>query len=292
MGQSRMGIRYFCRHYQPKSQQGNVRRGGAGIVFVRYGARMRLRNGTFERGDRKKCSSLVATDFSFGMLKRAEKKYKNCGIRFERADILHLDFPDENFDAVVAANVIHLLDEPYRALREPDRVCRRGGKIVVPTYMNCTKKGKINGITCVIGKAGVDFKREFTPQTYGKFFTDAGYTNVRFTFCEGKIPCSVAVAEKSEACGLHTEKRKNGKNYDSVLTNSKDKYITTVLCIAGRENMAKQVEGVAERIIDAAKRVGRLEAVNLQKRKQKRRRENKNVFAAFFFQFWVLLPDC
>lgn len=40
------------------------------------------------------------------------------------------------------------------------------------------------------------------------------------------------------------------------------------------------------------KRVGRLEAVNLQKRKQKRRRENKNVFAAFFFQFWVLLSDC
>lgn len=144
----------------------------------------------------KKCSSLVATDFSIGMLKRAEKKYKNCGIRFERADILHLDFPDENFDAVVAANVIHLLDEPYRALRELDRVCRRGGKIVVPTYMNCTKKGKINGITAVIGKAGVDFKREFTPQTYEKFFTDAGYTNVRFTFCEGKIPCSVAVAEK------------------------------------------------------------------------------------------------
>ena len=144
----------------------------------------------------KKCSSLVATDFSFGMLKRAEKKYKNCGIRFERADILHLDFPDENFDAVVAANVIHLLDEPYRALRELDRVCRRGGKIVVPTYMNCTKKGKINGLTAVIGKAGVNFKREFTPQTYEKFFTDAGYTNVRFTFCEGKIPCSVAVAEK------------------------------------------------------------------------------------------------
>ena len=109
---------------------------------------------------------------------------------------MHLDFPDENFDAVVAANVIHLLDEPYRALRELDRVCRRGGKIVVPTYMNCTKKGKTNGITAVIGKAGVDFKREFTPQTYEKFFTDAGYTNVRFTFCEGKIPCSVAVVEK------------------------------------------------------------------------------------------------
>ena len=73
-----------------------------------------------------RCRRLVATDFSEKMLKRAKKKGKQWkNARFEQADLLHLSYPDQRFDVVVAANVIHLLDEPYRALRELDRVCRR-----------------------------------------------------------------------------------------------------------------------------------------------------------------------
>ena len=43
---------------------------------------------------------------------------------------MRLEFPDESFDAVVAANVIHLLDELRKALGKLDRVCRRGGRII------------------------------------------------------------------------------------------------------------------------------------------------------------------
>ena len=61
-----------------------------------------------------RCRSLVATDFSGKMLERAKRKYRGRGnIIFELADITKLSYPDERFDAVVAANVIHLLDEPY-----------------------------------------------------------------------------------------------------------------------------------------------------------------------------------
>ena len=81
----------------------------------------------------QRCGHLTATDFSAKMLRRAEKKYgKRGNIAFEQADILHLRYPDGAFDAVVAANVIHLLDEPLRALRELDRVCRLGGRIIIP----------------------------------------------------------------------------------------------------------------------------------------------------------------
>ena len=51
-----------------------------------------------------RCKSLVATDFSVNMLRHAEKKCGGYGnVRFERADILHLHYPDARFDAVVAA---------------------------------------------------------------------------------------------------------------------------------------------------------------------------------------------
>lgn len=60
----------------------------------------------------------------------------------------------------------------------------------------------------------------------------------------------------------------------------------------GKHEQLIRENGIYAGFVGGKKRVGRLEAVNLQKRKQKRRRENKNVFAAFFFQFWVLLSDC
>ena len=76
-----------------------------------------------------RCRALMATDFSEKMLAQAERKYANCrNVRFAQADITKLDYPDGRFDAVVAANVIHLLDEPLQALRELDRVCRPGGR--------------------------------------------------------------------------------------------------------------------------------------------------------------------
>lgn len=35
---------------------------------------------------------------------------------------------------VVAGNVIHLLDDPHAAIKEMMRVCRKGGKVIIPTY--------------------------------------------------------------------------------------------------------------------------------------------------------------
>ena len=67
----------------------------------------------------ERCRTLLATDFSANMLRRAQKKcrkYRN--VRFAQADLLRLPYPDGCFDVVVAANVLHLLDEPYQALRE------------------------------------------------------------------------------------------------------------------------------------------------------------------------------
>ena len=147
----------------------------------------------------ERCRTLLATDFSANMLKRAKKKYGALpNVTFRQADILHLDEPDGQFDVVIAANVIHLLDEPYKALAELDRVCRSGGTIIVPTYMNRSEQGKTSGFASTVGKAGADFKREFTPESYRAFFERAGYRGAQYTLCRGRIPCAVAVLRKTE----------------------------------------------------------------------------------------------
>lgn len=140
------------------------------------------------------CRHLNATDFSENMLKRAKK---NCregdNISFTQADIMNLPFEDNSFDKVVAANVIHLLDEPMKALCELRRVCRNGGQLIIPTYINRTKGGKTSGFAKTVGKAGADFKRQFTFDSYKDFFADAGFQKADYTFIDGKIPCVLAV---------------------------------------------------------------------------------------------------
>ena len=145
----------------------------------------------------QKCSRVTATDFAPKMLAKARKNCAAFGnIAFEQADITALDYPDDSFDAVVAGNVIHLLDEPVKALKELDRVCRPGGRLVIPTYMNRDKKGNTSGFASAVGKAGADFKRQFTVDSYRQFFLDAGYGDVTIQLAEGRIPCAVAVMGK------------------------------------------------------------------------------------------------
>ena len=123
------------------------------------------------------------------MLAQAERKYANCrNVRFAQADITKLDYPDGRFDAVVAANVIHLLDEPLQALRELDRVCRPGGRLIIPTYMNRTDKGTTNRVSGAIGRAGADFKREFTLESYQAFFAAADTRTRAIRSAKGASP--------------------------------------------------------------------------------------------------------
>ncbi len=143
------------------------------------------------------CKSLTATDFSEGMLKRAKKKCRAfSNVTFQKADITSLDYADESFDTVVAANVIHLLDQPYQALAELNRVCKEGGKLIIPTYVNKEKTGKTCGVVKAIGKAGADFKQQFTYSNYRAFFEKADYRDIKTTLIQGRVPCAVAIIIK------------------------------------------------------------------------------------------------
>ncbi|MDD3363122.1 MAG: class I SAM-dependent methyltransferase [Hespellia sp.] len=148
-------------------------------------------------GMAQRCKHIIATDFSMKMLKMAKKKcdkYKN--IEFANANIMQLDCEADRFDKVVAANVIHLLDNPNEALRQMMRVCKTNGEIIIPTYMNRKDKGNNNNFSKAVGKAGADFKRQFTFETYKQFFEEMDISDVKYTYIDGRVPCAVAVIVK------------------------------------------------------------------------------------------------
>ena len=153
--------------------------------------------GAISKAIAEKCQQLIATDASSRMLKVAKKKCRKfSNAEFTLADIMRLDYADNSFDKVVAGNVIHLLEEPHAALKELERVCRDGGQMIIPTYVNMEKKGKTDVFVRAIDKAGASFKRQFTYETYQEFFSEAGYTDVQFQLIKGKLPCAIAVITK------------------------------------------------------------------------------------------------
>lgn len=140
-----------------------------------------------------RCAQLTATDISENMLKKARKKCASFpNASFMNVDINALPFDDESFDVAVAANVIHLLDDPEKALAELDRVCVPGGRLIIPTYVNRETTGRTSGFAAVVGKAGADFKRQFTLRSYREFFEDLGYRDEEYTLIIGRVPCAIA----------------------------------------------------------------------------------------------------
>ena len=129
------------------------------------------------------------------------KNAADGSITFRQADITALAEPDGAFDKVVAGNVIHLLNEPLKALGELNRVCRDGGQLIIPTCMNKNQKGKTSSFASAVGGAGADFKRQFTVESYRQFFLNAGCSVVRITLADGRIPCAVAVMTKKRDGG-------------------------------------------------------------------------------------------
>lgn len=154
----------------------------------------------------EKCRTLVATDFSRNMLKRARKKCASfSNITYAEADIMNLPYEDASFDLVIAGNVLHLLDDPVAAMRELERVCKKGGRIIVPTYIGKKTCGITTGknpLTALVGKMGAGFRRHFTYESYRQFFEEAGYRDVRYFLAEGRLPCAVAIISTASSDNL------------------------------------------------------------------------------------------
>ena len=102
---------------------------------------------------------------------------------------------DDRFDKVVAGNVIHLLEDPFAVIKELERVCKPGGKIIIPTYINAST-GVNKMAVRLLTFAGANFKRQFDIHSYRKFFEDAGYRNVVYHIVDGRMPCAVAIITK------------------------------------------------------------------------------------------------
>lgn len=81
----------------------------------------------------KKGSDVTGIDFSPQMLDRAEARAAREGLtpRLFEMDAADLRFPDDSFDVVYAPYLISVVPDPVGVLREMQRVCRPGGRLLI-----------------------------------------------------------------------------------------------------------------------------------------------------------------
>ena len=155
--------------------------------------------GIITRAVAPRCQHITATDLSDGMLKQARKHCARFSdVTLCKANIMQLEYPDSSFDKVVAGNVIHLLDDPQSAIHELERVCKPGGHIILPTYVNNEQKGRTCNAARLLEMLGVNFKRQFSLSTYRDFFAQIGYPDVEYKLVEGRMPCAIAIIKKQK----------------------------------------------------------------------------------------------
>ncbi|MCR5330402.1 MAG: class I SAM-dependent methyltransferase [Lachnospiraceae bacterium] len=114
-----------------------------------------------------RCSKLILTDLSEGMLAAAKDNLKAYSdIEFSIADIQDIPFADNEFDVVIANMMLYHVPDLERGLREVARVLKSGGTFYCATY----------------GENGI---REYVELLFDDFPISSAY-NYNFTLQNGK----------------------------------------------------------------------------------------------------------
>ena len=114
----------------------------------------------------REAEHVIATDYARAMVTRLDAKVRAEGlanVRCEQADLYALRFAPATFDAVVAANVLHLVPDLPGALSALRRVAKPGGRLILPTYCHDETMASWM-VSRLLALTGFPGKRRFTTE--------------------------------------------------------------------------------------------------------------------------------
>ena len=135
-------------------------------------------------------TEVVATDYAAAMVARLREKVTAAGstnVECRQADIYTLPFEPGSFDAVLAANVLHLVPDLEAALASLIRMLRPGGVLITPTF--CHDETRLSWvISRLLAITGFPGYRRFTVRSLGAALTAAGLVVHRCEAIPGLLP--------------------------------------------------------------------------------------------------------
>jgi ubiquinone/menaquinone biosynthesis C-methylase UbiE len=134
--------------------------------------------------------SVVATDYANAMVEALEQRIEDAGftnVTCEQADIYALPYEAGEFDAVVAANVLHLVPDLPAAIQSLRRVTKPGGVLIAPTF--CHDQTKLSWLVSrVLAVSGFPGHRRFTLRSLQSGLEENGLKVVNIELLPGLIP--------------------------------------------------------------------------------------------------------
>ena len=133
---------------------------------------------------------VVATDYAAAMVDALEQRVQGAGLEnvtCEQADIYSLSYSASEFDAVVAANVLHLVPDLPAAIQALRSVTKPGGVLVAPTF--CHDETRMSWLVSrILAVSGFPGHRRFTMQSLRGALEENGLQIVQAELLPGLIP--------------------------------------------------------------------------------------------------------
>ncbi len=140
---------------------------------------------------------MIATDYSSGMIREAQKGTCPQNLSFEVVDARNLPYEEDSFDAVLIANALHLIPEPEQVLVEIRKVLKEDGILIAPNFVE-HNKGVISRIWSTILKiVGVRFEQQWSAEEYKAFLQNNGWNLVKCQEMQARIPIVYVECVKS-----------------------------------------------------------------------------------------------
>jgi ubiquinone/menaquinone biosynthesis C-methylase UbiE len=133
------------------------------------------------------------------MLRIANEKLKKSEIKnidFQIQDSYKLSFDDNSFDIVIASNLLHLLYEPEKPVKEIKRVLKENGIFIVPTL--CVgENAKSKMIAKIIGFiSGFNVVNKWSYNDFMTILTNSGFIIQKSIKIKGKLLTAYVVVKK------------------------------------------------------------------------------------------------
>lgn len=146
-----------------------------------------------------KVSSVTSSDISPEMVRIANQKLIKSEIKnieFQIQDSYNLTFPDKSFDVVIASNLLHLLYEPEKPIKEIKRVLKDKGIFIAPTLcVGENTKSKI--VATMIGLlSGFKVVNKWSYRDFKSMLTDNGLIIDKELRIEDKLLTAYIVMKK------------------------------------------------------------------------------------------------
>jgi len=133
--------------------------------------------------------SIVATDFSPGMIEKAKKKSCPDNVRFMVEDATDLSFPDSTFDAVIISNALHIMPDPEAALRNIKRVLKPEGLLIAPNFTHGHIREKSWNFTAkLLELLGFVTYSKWLPDEYVLFISQNGFSVDKWLILKAAFP--------------------------------------------------------------------------------------------------------